>query len=814
MPYQWEPYPVTGETLRTAADDTEGRISSVRSVVSQTEQEHATALGAVDDQLEASVDDAPRGVITQANDTERMAIFAAGCLKYFAHAVDIFNTTGISPRSVSTLNSEFEALIGTNFGVSRPDIPSGATQADRQSLENGFDDDVAAARSAKEAEFDREYGRLEVNLDEAATHTSTVLSQGPTDANVKDLYSWGALPITAALIFPNIDFSHQALPPEQAQALARYIADQVKNRDIDVDDVKLMSLYQGNADFSAEFYRSVTPDQMADAITNLSSDAFPTGSPTSPEMYADQRKLYADFLVAAGTMLATYSKGTGDNAPPSNLADTWGNAIISENPEDQYNAAALTLLFKHGQDGAFDSDFLADVTEIVYQYEQDHQDEGPIWGPRVGTDDGAMYGPQDPFKHGDIWLGDHNYDPLANLFTAMNESPEAAETFFSRGGEAKYDDTGEMVNERLLYLLKDRVWPTDDGDGLGQALEGAMTNSRGSDTAAADAATLASQMVHIIVNEAGDGDGPLDDGWRIPEGMRDSVGNVTASYISDVYRIAQNETGDPQGDWVFGNDAGEDAYKDVLGLTASNEDLAKLLQEVGRGDDKSGITAVVTAGLMYNNELTGDYIEEYRADHPNAPLSVDDLQHGGVLDQLSNQASSTGEVLDFIAKNGIDGGMDQEKDNAARQEVFASAFGVATEFIPTPTGKVAGALTSTGLSMLGDQLGQVPDSETEKWADDTVGQMQQHLEYQTYNSLVQNGYLDVAHDPAHGLPEGAVVDGQIDPRLYNGEGGADSRVQNDFNNWEDPRPGETNGAPKTIFQDYLNALASRIAGYR
>ena len=603
------------------------------------------------------------------------------------------------------------------------------------------------------------------------------------------------------------------LPGTTFDALARYIADQVKNGDVDVNDVRLMSLYKGNADFSAEFYRNVAPDQITGAITNLSSDAFPPGSSSYPEMYEDERKLYADFLVAAGTMLATYSKATGDNAPPSNLAQTWGDAIISEDPEDQYNATALSLLFKHGQDGGFDSDFLADVTEIVYQYEQDHKDDGPIWGPRAGTDDGTMYGPQDPFKNGDIWLGDHNYDPLANLFTAMNESPEAAEIFFSRGGDAEYDDTGNMVNDRLLYLLKDRVWPTDDGDGLGQALEGAMTNSRGTGEDAEAAATLASQMVHIIANESGDGDGPLDDGWRIPEGMRDSVGNVAASYISDIYRIAQNETGDPEGDWIFGNQAGENVYKDVLGLTASNEDLAKLLQEVGRGDDKSGITAVVTAGLMYNNELTSDYIEEYRADHPNAPLTVDDLQQGGVLGQLSNQASSTGEVLDFIAKNGIDGGLDQEKDNAARQEVFASAFSVATEFVPTPTGKVAGALTTSGLGLLGDQLGQVPESETEKWADDTVDQMQQHLEYQTYNSLVQNGYLDIEHDPAHGLPEGAVVDDQIDPRLYNGDGGAESNVQNAFNNWEDPRPGESNGAPKTIFQDYLNALASRIAGY-
>lgn len=822
MPYQWEPYPVTGETLRTAADDTEGRISSVRSVVSQTEQEHRTALGAVDDQLEASVDDAPKDVITNANDTERMGIFASGCLKYFAHAVDTFNTNGKSPRSVSTLNSDFEALIGSNFGVQRPAIPAGATQGERQSLESGFDGDVAGARAAKEAEFDREYGRLEGNLDDAAADTQRMLREGPTDANVKDLYSWGALPITAALIFPDVDFSHQYLPPEQAEELAQYVAERVEDGDINADDVRLMGLYQANEHFAATFYRTVSPDEMTDAIMGLSADAFPYGSPPSPEMYEEQQKLYADFLVAAGTMLATYSKGTGVNAPPSDFADTWGNAIVSEGPEDQYNAAALSLLFKHGQDGEFDSDFLADVTEIVYQYEQNHQSDGPIWGPRVGMDSGSgPYGPQDPTKSGDIWYGEHNYDPLANLFTAMNESPEAAEIFFSRGDETEYDDTGQQVNDRLLYLLKDRVWPTDDGDGLGQALEGAMTNSRGSDADAEAAAALTSQMVHIIANEANDGDGMLDDGWHIPEGMRDSVGNIAASYISDIYRIAQNDSGDPfvEGDWVYGNGAGEDPYEGLLGLTASNEDLAKLLQEVGRGDDKSGIGAVVSAGLMYNDELIGDYVDTYREGHPDAPLTIEDLERAGVLGDLETQASSTGEVLDFIARNGIDGGMDQEKDDEARQEVFASAFSVATEFVPTPQGKVAGALTTVGLDMLNEQLGQVPDSETEKWADDTTEQMHQHLEYQTYNALIQSGYLDLEHDPVHGLPDNAVVyengQPQIDPRLYNGQDRehVDPRVQNEFNNWDDPRPGEPNGAPKSIFQDYLNALASRIARY-
>jgi hypothetical protein len=819
MPYQWEPYPVTGETLRTAADDTEGRISSVRSVVSQTEQEHATALGAVDDQLEASVDDAPRGVITQANDTERMAIFAAGCLKYFAHAVDTFNTNGQSPRSVSTLNSDFEALIGSNFGVQRPDVPADATQGERQSLESGFDDDVAGARAAKEAEFDREYGRLEGNLDEAAADTQRMLSEGPTDANVKDLYSWGALPITAALIFPDVDFSHQYLPPEQAEALAQYVAERVEDGDINAGDVRLMGLYQANEHFAATFYRTVSPDEMTDAIMGLSADAFPYGSPSSPEMYEEQQKLYADFLVAAGTMLATYSKATGVNAPPSDFADTWGDAIVSEDPEDQYNAAALSLLFKHGQDGEFDSDFLADVTEIVYQYEQDHQGEGPIWGPRVGMDSSSgPYGPEDPTKSGDIWYGQHNYDPLANLFTAMNESPEAAEIFFSRGGDddVTINDHDVQVNERLKYLLVDRIWPTDDGDGMGQLLEAATIGARNDEASGEQAAMLASQTMALIAENSGRGTSiiPGDDGWHLPEGARDSVGNILASYMSDVYRGAQSD-GDSIADnnWVWGDDDGENKYGDVYGLRISHEDLGVVLQDVGRGDDKTGITTVVTAALNYNNELTSNYIAGLDLPEGQAP-TIDYLRDHNMLDGLSDLAGNNGQSLSFIIDRGLVGGQDQEASDQEVRDAISTAFGAASEFVPTPQGKVAGFLTTEGLSFLQDKIGEQPDSASQAWAQDTDAAVKTSLQYQTYNALLQNGYLNASEDPAHGIPpECLVPDGNgnmvINPKLYNGESGdVPADVENAFNAWDSGRN------PQGVVQDFINAYSSYLPSFR
>ncbi len=821
MPYPYESYPVTGAAIRSAAEDTSGRVSSVRSVVGQVQSEHRNALSAVEGQLEGSVADAPSSTVDHATEIEQTAIYASGCLEFFAHGVDIFNTDGISPRSVSKLNSDWEALVASSFGVVHDTLPPTATQEDRTNAQTSFDNAVSSARSTKQHEFDLEFGRLDHNLDTCATEVQGKLGRGPNDRDIKDLYSAGALPIYAALIWPNIDFSHQYLPPEKAQQLARAIAEQVNSGEIDADTVRLMSLYKDNANFSAEFYRNSTPDQIATAIEGLSDDAFPESG--LPNVDQEAAKLYHDFLVAAGGMLATYSKGVGENAPPSDLAQQWSDAICSEDEDDKRNASALSLLFKYGQDGKFDEDFLADVTSDVYEYEISKGGD-PVWSPRGGWNEaGGFDGALDLTYEDGMWMHSHGYDPLANLMTAMNESPGAAEQFFGEGGTTEYDDTGAQVNERLLYLLRDRIWPTDDGDGLGQALEGATTGTRDGSTQGMEDAALASQLVHLIANETGDGDDWHDDGWRIPEGMRDSVGNVVASYVSDVYRIAQNDSGDPSSlnDWVYGDDASEDAYNDIFGLRASNGDLSTVLQEIGRGDDKSGIEAVTTAALLHNNNLTQEYLETYNSEHPDAPKTIDDLRSSGILDDLQDQSSRTGKTLDFIVQNGMDGGTDGEGDENARREMFAKAFSVATSFIPGPEGKILGPLTSEGLSLLNDQLGEVPESVTEQWANDTDGAIKHNLEYDTYNALVNQGYLDHDVDPRYGIPDGAVIyrngEYQIDPELYDTDpANAPVDVQNAFNTWQNGTdPGDPsshqNGAPSQVFQQYLNDLAGYVA---
>ena len=72
-------------------------------------------------------------------------------------------------------------------------------------------------------------------------------------------------------------------------------------------------------------------------------------------------------------------------------------------------------------------------------------------------------------------------DPLAGILRALGHNPEAAQNFFTQGGDetVSIHDKDVRVNSRLQYLTQDRTWAdygySDEGNGLGQALRAATT---------------------------------------------------------------------------------------------------------------------------------------------------------------------------------------------------------------------------------------------------------------------------------------------------------------------------------------------------
>lgn len=629
---------------------------------------------------------------------------------------------------------------------------------------------------------------------------------------------------------------------EGQKIIAGWVADDVHDPDeIDNQTNVFLKNFRDQAAFATELYSDVTPDEMGDAIKYLSNNSFPADGMSMPDV--ELAKVYDQFLNYAGHTLATYSQNVSD---PAALADDWYGAISGggtddlmghENPE---NAAALTMLIKRGgQQAEFDDVFLGDLTNLVYDWEQSF-DGDAVWGP-LNDQLGEGYGIKDPdMDYGDTTTADDNqafgvgaYDGLANLLGGMEKSPEAAERFFTRESDGTYVDqvdyNGEKVNAKLLYLFNDRIWPTDDGDGFGIALQHAATHSRddggGSGLTEGDrAARLASQSIFIVGHETGRDDNFYDDRWRIPEGMRDNMGYMLAAYAPDIQRISAGTGEGEDGGFIWGDADGESPYHGIVGLSASQEDLATMLQGIGRGDDKEGITAVLTSQVAHHENLMADALSDYNEAHPYSPRTMEQLMTDpGFRGDLFTNSESNGSALAFVLENGVEGGQDDEDARAARAEMMAKAFSIGTSFIPG-AGDVLGegaselakgtfdVVKGEALGNLESAIGAAPDGLSQRWGNDGEGQIREGLSFGTFNALLNAGFLDSDVDPDYGIPHGAVTAPnehgyiQVDPRLYDGiEDDLPPELRNEFQSWV--------SGTNPSSQPPSEALSAALSGY-
>ncbi len=870
----WE---VTGDAVRAAGEKPGSDAAVIQSLAGELEGDEKNAAAAIEGDIEAGV----KANTTAAKDTAAAlaskGTYAVGLLNQFAKDVDEFDST------VNQINLDYNNQVQTNISTARTQASQDAKDGEEPAAV-----DTGAIASAVKASFLPRYQKAEGIIDDAADLVASMFKSGPTDANVKDLILAGLIPFGAADLFPSVRDSltaeekQQALAntikgmtpeqqakyvqdhkdidaktasvisPEAQTILADDVAADVKDQKVDAETVRILSLLQDQHPFAHAFYSQVSPDQMSEAIQKLSSDTYPNGPFNSgsrgPVDPLDQGKvdLYKNFLSAAGGTLATYSTGTGLYEPPAEAGITWGKAIIDE--DHPQNAGALSLLLREGgEKHEFDGQFLSDVGDTVYKYEQEHKDDRP-WDSRgsLVIDPDARIGNLD-----DKGWGVRSFDAMSNVLGAMKSSPDAAQMFFADGyPDENHDGHPDMAgkNSRLEYLLTERSfskdladWKSgDEGDGLGLALEAATIGNMDTKTSAPGldiphdefGATLATQSLKMIADHV-----KADDGWHTWPGMRDSLGAIVGAHINDVFDIAQTDGRTTENGQFYPHGGGLPA-----GLNLSNADLASVISEIGRGDDKTGLEIMVTSAVNYNNQLTSDYLSDYRADfeknHPGEalPLTIDDLQKSGILNHLEDQSSTSGRALNYIFSNGLEGGLDDKAEQEQRAAMLKKALDIGTKFIPTPPGgKVIEVLTGQGIDWIKGQLTEVPGVKQPEEANTAMTKdMKNSLEYGTYNALIQNGYLDREHDPRYGIPPSALDPqnpSRIDPALYNGKVGDVNRpgdgVNDDgkrytaeeaFNLWmsgahpDERSSDEYNNAPSSIFQDFLNSYAGAAYG--
>ncbi len=832
----FEYYDVTGDQIEAAAESPRSQVAIIADIADDLALDEQGVVGSTEGDITLGTSLNPQVARQTAAALAANGEYACGCIKLFAEAVDAFDT------KVAELNQRYRTDLASAMryqGQANAQLPE---DEQRSSAEVG---------AGIEAYLKTDYAAALEELDTQADNVAQMLGDGPTDQNVRKLFAAGQIPIAAAeRMFPGIEFTDQErlqaeqaqfletiedmdpaeqadyirehvqdappdlvdhIPPETAEKLADYTADDLTSddaRDVDADTVALLALLNTSAAYNSKLFSRVSPNQIADTVRSLSDRIYSAGgtqrSANDPDFVADN-EMYDGLLDELGESFANYTKQTGADEPPADLVDRWYGAITdtTRNPE---NAAALTMLIRHGgEQTSFDDRFLGDLTSKVYEWER-NQGGDPVWGP-ANEALGDGYYIRDPQLSGEgadrTAVGMSGFDGLANLLGGMENTPGAAERFFSDGGTTTFDSPKDgvddvEVNDRLHYLLMQREWPTDDGDGFGEALAGATTHSRNDGPSGQAAAQLAGQSAFMIGQSVGENESFWNvdgtDGWQIPTGMRDSVGEMMASYIPDVNRAANtNGEGDPASLGFIHAVDGK-----PTGMALSGDDLDAILNSLGEGDDKTGLQYVAAAAYAHHDQQIGQAMDSAVMPDGSKPRTVADLEnalipdgHGGTRsfqEVFGSESSFGGNTMATILEQGFKGGKADEAIDQAGREALGKAFGAATSFIPTPANAIAGTITSEGLSYLGDQLSNQPDSVTDAWAEDADSQLAHSLRFSTYDHLLRNDLISVG-GPG-GLPEDAVItdpDGtrRVDPALYasDSDSGVDPQVQAQFNQW-------------------------------
>jgi len=221
----FEDYPVNGNQIRAVADDTSYRVSAVRGLTDQLLEQHQAAVEAVEGNLLDSMRDAPTDVLTRATETNRQGMFAAGCLGYFAVAVDGYNFAATSkPRSVRELNRVWQEAVVGGFGLDYDIAVSDSSPQEYERTRTAYFTELAERRNQLRSVLTVENSQAIGLLDQAADDVATMLAGGPDDhASVRALWAAGVLPFYAPLIFTDTDLTRTPTTARVAQDLEGYL---------------------------------------------------------------------------------------------------------------------------------------------------------------------------------------------------------------------------------------------------------------------------------------------------------------------------------------------------------------------------------------------------------------------------------------------------------------------------------------------------------------------------------------------------------------------------------------------------------------
>lgn len=534
--------------------------------------------------------------------------------------------------------------------------------------------------------------------------------------------------------------------------------------------------------------------------------------------------LYQDFLETTGHVLATYTTATGIIAPPDDLMQQWLDAITDDSKPT--NASALPLIIKYGGETAsFDPQFLADLGIGILDYEA-ARGGADFWEDRWNQT-GGMQGILDPAnfdRNGDTDLVSGRLtDPLESILSAMDNTPEAAAIFFDTDDTVGYYDNESEheygINSRLAYLT-DRPWDNwyqDHGDAFGDALVAATTHHRdplgagggftGSESE--QAAILASQAVFLFSHRV------QDNGWNMPDGMSDSVGEMLANYIADVW--AGSQYGDPHtttlpdgtkiDSWLVDRTYGVGGIP--VGMAVQGDDLRTVYGQMGQTPNDLGIKYVTAATIGLFQAKVNAALDGYDSNGA-APNTINQLRTTAFADELENISSQFGRTLGPIIDSSYRGGMADEQITQDERQAQANTIRTIGAFIPSSKNPMISGMTDVAIEMIAQSYEDEPNSVATQTALNSEQSIRAAVDQMLYTSFWQAGYFS---DSAVELPTGVLMDSGngvmiINPEAWNEDStviGDDVREQ--FNRWLEQNPiGNYTDDPITSYKNSIGGF--------
>jgi hypothetical protein len=244
--------------------------------------------------------------------------------------------------------------------------------------------------------------------------------------------------------------------------------------------------------FASALAKRLSPEEIAGFVDGMSSrrqtTAMYPSDPGDPSELEDFDAEYSRWLDGLGTSLgiATMQRGA-DLKLPDDYSQQWLDQMTDPEQTRPGEASRLALVVSHG---TWSTDFTVDLTRGIYEHELAVDLPGMWQSDSYPSMSGNYIGAVAPG-------GQEAYDPHALLLQAVGRDQDAAIELFTRTEKVTVEVDGEEQTSDafLKYLIAERRWPVDDGEGAKLAIAAGMTPKLGGSVDSALVAQYASAMI-------------------------------------------------------------------------------------------------------------------------------------------------------------------------------------------------------------------------------------------------------------------------------------------------------------------------------